>query len=106
MTDTLPPLDKEGYLRDLSDWSPDVASALARDSGIELQEAHWQIIELLRRFHARYDLAPNNRALVKAVAAELGQDKGSSLYLMKLFGGSPAKSAARIAGLPRPTHCL
>ncbi|MCC5873217.1 MAG: TusE/DsrC/DsvC family sulfur relay protein [Gammaproteobacteria bacterium] len=102
----LPPRDKEGYLRDLATWTPAVAEALAAGEDIILTEAHWEVLELLRAFYARHKLAPNNRALVKAVGAELGPDKGRSLHLMLLFGGSFAKTAARIAGLPRPTHCL
>ncbi len=102
----LPPRDKEGYIRDLATWTPAVAVALAAREDIILTEAHWEVVELLRAFYARHKLAPNNRALVKAVGTELGPDKGSSLHLMLLFGGSFAKTAARIAGLPRPTHCL
>jgi tRNA 2-thiouridine synthesizing protein E len=102
----LPALDKDGYLARLEDWSPVVAARLAADEGIELGAAHWEIVEVLRAFHARYELAPDNRALVKAVRAALGPDKGRSIYLMRLFGGSPAKTGARIAGLPRPTNCL
>jgi len=102
----LPPRDKEGYLRDLDTWTPTVAEALAAREDIHLSEAHWEVMELLQAFYARHKLAPNNRALVKAVGTELGPDKGRSLHLMLLFGGSFAKTAARIAGLPRPTHCL
>ena len=102
----MPALDKEGYLRNLGDWSPEVAQRLAAEENIQLTPAHWEILEVLRAFHERYDLAPNNRALVKAVEQSLGADKGRSLYVMRLFGGAPAKTAARIAGLPRPTHCL
>ncbi|MES2603574.1 MAG: TusE/DsrC/DsvC family sulfur relay protein, partial [Pseudomonadota bacterium] len=32
--------------------------------------------------------------------------KGNSLYLLSLFPGSPARLAARIAGLPRPVNCM
>lgn len=103
---TLPALDKEGYLRDLDAWSPVVAHALAELEGIALEAEHWEIVTVLRAFYARHKLAPNNRALAKAVAAEFGPHKGRSIHLMRLFGGSPAKTAARIAGLPRPAHCL
>jgi len=37
---------------------------------------------------------------------KLGADKGNSLHLNKLFNGTPAKLAAKLAGLPRPTNCL
>ncbi|MEE4301722.1 MAG: TusE/DsrC/DsvC family sulfur relay protein [Pseudomonadales bacterium] len=102
----LPPLDKDGYLAALEDWSPAVAELLAVEEGIELGAEHWEIIELLRAFHARYELSPDNRALVKATRQALGPEKGRSIHLMRLFGGSPAKTGARIAGLPRPTNCL
>ena len=46
------------------------------------------------------------RVLVKRVKADLGADLGTSIALMKLFPGSPAKLVARIGGLPRPTNCI
>lgn len=100
------PLDKEGYLENLGDWDPDVAAALADQAGVVLQDAHWEIIHLLRDFHDETGLSPAMRSLVKLVKRELGPDKGNSIYLLKLFPDSPAKLAARIAGLPRPTNCL
>ena len=100
------PTDKEGYLRDLTDWSPEVAEWLARREGIALTSEHWRIIRLVRAFYAAHDLSPAMRPLVRQVRAELGASKGSSLYLLKLFPGNPAKVVAKIAGLPRPTHCL
>ncbi|MEC9483150.1 MAG: TusE/DsrC/DsvC family sulfur relay protein [Halomonas sp.] len=99
-------LDPEGYLADLSDWSPQVAEALAAEEGRELTSEHWEIIEVLRAFYARYEAAPAMRPLVKAVNQALGPEKGRSIYLMKLFPESPAKVAARLAGLPKPTNCL
>lgn len=98
--------DKEGYLKDLSDWNEDIAEEIARDAGIHLLQSHWEIIRLLRQFYRRHQVSPANRALVKLVERELGRDKGRSLYLMKLFGGSPAKQVAKIAGLPKPDNCL
>lgn len=99
-------LDPEGYLCNLDDWSPAVAEALAAKDGRELTSEHWQVIEVLRDFYSRYEMAPAMRPLVKAVGQALGADKGKSLHLMKLFPDSPAKVAARLAGLPKPTNCL
>lgn len=99
-------LDEEGYLYDLGQWSPAVAATLAREDGLELTDEHWEVIEVLRRFYQQYQLSPAMRPLVKAVAAELGPEKGRSIHLMKLFPGSPAKVAARLAGLPKPENCL
>ena len=99
-------LDKEGYLRDLADWDEAVAQALAQQQEISLKPAHWEVLRLLRAFHRRHQLSPATRALVSLVKRELGPDKGRSVYLMRLFRGSFAKTASRIAGLPKPDNCL
>lgn len=99
-------LDADGYLQSLDDWSPEVADALAAAEGLALTADHWQIIELLRRFHAQYQLSPATRPLIKYVAQQLGADKGNSLHLNRLFNGTPAKLAAKLAGLPKPTNCI
>ena len=99
-------VDREGYLEDLKDWSRDVAGCLARQEGLALTEAHWEIIALLRDFHDESGLSPAMRILVRLVRGRLGPEKGNSHYLLRLFPDSPAKLAAKIAGLPRPTNCL
>jgi tRNA 2-thiouridine synthesizing protein E len=102
----LPAQDKEGYLVNLGDWREDVAIALAVDEGVALEPAHWQVIHLLREFYQATETSPAMRPLVTLVKEQLGAECGSSVYLMRLFGGSPAKTVAKIAGLPRPTNCL
>jgi len=99
-------LDKDGFLVDLADWSDDVAQALAEQEGLEMTAAHFEVIHALRRFYAQYQLSPAMRPLVKYIAQELGKDKGSSLYLLSLFPGSPARLASKLAGLPKPDNCL
>ena len=102
----MPPTDKEGYLIDLADWSEVVAGQLAADARVELTDAHWEVIQLVRAFYAKHELSPAMRPLVKWVKQSLGEDKGTSIYLMSLFPGNPAKLSAKIAGLPRPTNCI
>ena len=99
-------LDKDGYLVDLNDWSEDVAHALAAQAGIELRPEHWEILTLLRSFYQEFELSPATRPLIKYTALKLGADKGNSLHLNRLFNGTPAKLAAKLAGLPKPTNCL
>jgi tRNA 2-thiouridine synthesizing protein E len=103
---SFPPVDKQGFLINLDDWNTDVAAAIALNEGISLTDAHWEIIELLRAFYQQYSLSPAMRILVKTVKTELGPNKGNSHYLLKLFPGSPAMLASKIAGLPKPTNCL
>jgi tRNA 2-thiouridine synthesizing protein E len=99
-------LDSEGYLKRLNDWDENVASAIALKDGITLGPSHWEVINLLRIFYKRHQMSPASRALVNLVKRDLGQEKGKSVYLMKLFRGSPAKTASKIAGLPKPDNCL
>lgn len=103
----MPARNNEGFLENASDWTPDSAKAIAAEDGISLTENHWEIIDFLRSFYNRHEMAPpSNRLFVKSVREALGEEKGNSIYLMQLFPGTPAKTACRIAGLPRPTNCL
>ena len=103
----MPVRNNEGFLEDASTWNVSVAQEIAAEDTIELQEKHWEIIKFLRNFYEEHEMSPpSNRLFVKAVREALGEDKGNSIYLMQLFPGTPAKTACRIAGLPRPTNCL
>ena len=99
-------VDQEGYLENLADWTPEVAEQLATSIGLKLGAEHWELIDLIRRFHARTDVVPAMRPLVKLIKEELGNAKGSSLHLNLLFPDGAAKKLAKVAGLPKPTNCL
>lgn len=99
-------LDKEGFLKDLTQWNPKVAEQLAQHEGITLSDEHWEIIHLLQKFYREFELSPAMRPLVKYAGQQLGSDKGKSIYLLSLFPGSPAKFASKIAGLPKPDNCI
>jgi len=104
----LPPaaFDSEGFLRQLEQWTPDVARQIAAAEHLELSDAHWELIDLLRQYYREFDSSPAMRPLVKYCRLKLGADKGRSIYLMTLFPGSPAKIGSKIAGLPKPDNCL
>ncbi len=98
--------DEEGYLANLNDWNPDVATKMAQDDGVELSENHWEVINFLREYYEEYQIAPAVRVLTKAIGKKLGPDKGNSKYLYELFPYGPAKQACKYAGLPKPTGCV
>ncbi len=98
--------DKDGYLRHLSDWNPNVAEWLAEGVNVTLNKDHWDVIHALRNFYADTGISPAMRILVKIVKQKVSLEKGNSIHLLTLFPGSPAKLVAKIAGLPRPTNCL
>lgn len=98
--------DPEGFLTSLSDWTPEVAAELASVQEIELTDDHWEIIDLAREFYREFDHSPSQRPLGRYIKMHLGADKAKSIYLMKLFGSSPAKMVSLLAGLPKPKNCL
>lgn len=100
------PRDKNGYLLDHNNWNIQLAEALAAEENIELTEAHWEVVKFVRDFYEEFDTSPAIRLLVKAMAKQLGEDKGNSKYLYKLFPKGPAKQATKIAGLPKPAKCI
>lgn len=108
MTDfAMPDRNNEGFLENANDWTWDVAALIAADDNIDINQKHREIIEFLRLFYKEHEMSPpSNRLFVKAVKGAFGEEKGNSIYLMQLFPGTPAKTACRIAGLPRPTNCL
>jgi TusE/DsrC/DsvC family sulfur relay protein len=98
--------DPEGFLRELSDWSEDLARAIAEKDGLSLTDGHWEVINFLRQGYAENGTVPNIRILQKLMKAEYGPEKADSKYLYELFPYGPAKQGCRIAGLPKPTGCV
>lgn len=99
-------VDKDGFLVDLGDWNEPVAEALANQEGITLGADHWEILRLLREFYTEFQLSPATRPLVRYATLKLGPEKGNSAHLNRLFNGTPAKLAAKLAGLPKPSNCI
>ncbi|MBF0170007.1 MAG: TusE/DsrC/DsvC family sulfur relay protein [Nitrospinae bacterium] len=98
--------DEDGYLLNLDDWDKDVANFLAQQEGVDMTEAHWEVVDFLREYYDEYKIAPMIRILTKAIGKKLGPDKGNTKYLYELYPGGPAKQACKIAGLPKPTGCV
>ncbi len=93
-------LDEDGFLQDPSKWNREVAEFLAKKEGIEqLTEEHWKVVDYLRDYYLKYQIAPMIRQLVKTTNFELK-------YIYKLFPNGPAKGACKVAGLPKPTGCV
>ncbi|MEI6267553.1 MAG: TusE/DsrC/DsvC family sulfur relay protein [Methylococcaceae bacterium] len=96
----------QGFLVKSADWNEDVAQQLAELNHITLTEAHWEIMLFIRHYYQQFKHLPNARVFTKAIARTLGEDKGNSRYLHKLFPDGPLKYACKLAGLPKPPTCL
>ena len=98
--------DSDGYLVSLHDWNESVAAELAAGENLKLTPEHWEVITLTREFYLQHQLSPATRALVSLMKREFGNEKGNSMYLMKLFKGQSARLVNKIAGLPKPDNCI
>jgi len=99
-------VDDDGYLVSLDDWTEGLAQFLADQDDIKLTPEHWEIINFLRDYYQKYQIAPMIKILVKEIGKAMGKEKGNTKYLYQLYPGGPAKQACRYAGLPKPTGCV
>lgn len=99
-------LDQYGHLLDSCDWSRDVAKRMAQTDGIELTEAHWAVIEILRAYFAETGIEIPMRVLVSRLAKQGREEWASSRALYRLFPEGPVRQGSRYGGLPIPLSCI
>ncbi len=91
-------VNDEGYMTTPSEWSRDIATALATEIGITLTDKHWEVLEYLRK------------SFNEGVALSLRKVGNSGIVdikgLYSLFPGGPLKKSALIAGIPKPASCV
>ena len=91
--------DDGGYMVDAKAWNENIAYAIAEDEGLTLTDRHWIVIDFARsEFFANGD-APTIRRITK-------QTDVNTKELYQLFPDGPAKQAAMVAGLPKPSGCI
>jgi len=90
---------EEGFLTDRSQWSRDVAGALAAEEGIELTDEHWKVIDFITADFQEKQAVPGMRRMNK-----VGGIPTKDLY--RLFPNGPIKKAARISGFSKPASCV
>ena len=77
-------LDDDGYLKDFSQWSAEVARWMAQRNGIELTDEHVKVIRLIRAYYVKHKVGP----ILTMVSRECGK---SYKQLHELFGKQPGK---------------
>jgi TusE/DsrC/DsvC family sulfur relay protein len=92
-------VNDEGFFTDPTQWSEDMAPQIARAEGIELTDRHWQVIKFMRHEYEAKGTGPTVRVLGKTSGVSIKE-------LYQLFPKGPAKTAAKIAGIPKPRGCI
>jgi tRNA 2-thiouridine synthesizing protein E len=91
--------DKEGFMVDPHAWTPEIGEAIAAKLGMKLTERHWIVIHFARKEFETTGQPPTLRKITKTTPVDTKE-------IYQLFPGGPAKTAARIAGLGKPTGCI
>ncbi len=90
----------EGFFTDPTQWTDAMATELATAEGIDdLTEDHWRVIKFMRSEYFDKGTGPTVRMLGKTSGVSVKQ-------LYQLFPKGPAKTAAKIAGIPKPRGCI
>jgi len=93
-------IDDEGFLTDPSQWTEDLASALAANIGIDpLTDGHWKVLRFLREDFDAQGETPG----LRRITAEIGVP---TKELFQLFPKKPGKKMAYVAGVPKPKGCI
>jgi tRNA 2-thiouridine synthesizing protein E len=93
-------VNEEGFLVDPDQWTEEMAPQIAKTAGIEeLTPLHWVVIRFMRDEYEAKGTGPSVRILGKTSGVSIKE-------LYRLFPKGPAKTAARIAGIPKPRGCI
>ncbi|MEI5525491.1 TusE/DsrC/DsvC family sulfur relay protein [Streptomyces brasiliscabiei] len=94
------PVDDEGFFTEPDRWTEPMAEQIAKEGGIEeLTDRHWIVLRFMREQYAARGTGPTVRVLGKISGVSVKE-------LYQLFPKGPAKTAAKIAGIPKPRGCI
>lgn len=95
--------DNEGYLFEPEEWNESVARLLAAEEGLELDKAYWEVLNFMRQYWGRHQVAPDVRHVVDFLINERDVDKKTAKkHLFRLFPYGYVKQACKIAGMLKP----
>ena len=93
-------VDDGGFMLNPDQWSPEIATELARESGIDpLTDRHWEVIDFCRRDAAGKGEPPGVRRITKQTGVSMKE-------IYQLFPKGPGILAAKISGLTKPKGCV
>jgi TusE/DsrC/DsvC family sulfur relay protein len=95
----LPERDGDGYLIDMSQWTPEIGRAMAEADRVELDDTKWQHILKAREYFEEQSVVPPIRKFSKYC----GEDQKA---MFKLWMTGPMKPITKYGGLPKPTGCV
>ena len=98
--------DEEGFLLDPSDWSREIALAIAAGESMPMTDERWAVVNYVRDYFENNHTVPEARTLLKAMKDMLGPDKATRKFLHELFPWGYGQQACKIAGMRKPRKLM
>lgn len=92
-------VNEDGYMTNHSQWTREIAIALAVQVEIEMTDKHWVVIDFIQKDFEVTGKVPTIRR-----AKKVGGIDTKALYA--LFPNGPIKKASLIAGYEKPASCI
>ncbi|MGV6826505.1 MAG: TusE/DsrC/DsvC family sulfur relay protein [bacterium] len=87
------------------DWTEAAGKEAAAELGLELTDAHWEVVYFLRNHCKEHGTSCTARQVIRALS-ERFEDRGGKKFLYSLFPDGPILQACAVAGLPLPANTL
>lgn len=89
----------DGHLADPKAWTPELAQKIAAIQGVTLDEARWTVVKFARADFEQTGASPNIRRLTQGTNL-------TTKDVYALFPKAPARTIAKVAGIPKPAGCI
>lgn len=91
-------VNEEGYLKNMDQWTPELAHEMATKENIVLTDKHFDVLTWLRA-KQKESVQLSIRKVGKSGLVDIKQ-------FYQLFPGGPLKISSKIAGIPKPASCI
>lgn len=88
----------DGYLKNMDQWTPELARELAAKENITLTDKHFEVLNWLRAKQKE-----GTQLSIRKVGTS-GIVDIKQFY--QLFPGGPLKISSKLAGIPKPASCI
>lgn len=99
MSIEIPERDGDGYLRDMTLWTPEIGRAMAEADDVELDDVKWGQIMQAREYYDDESVVPAIRKFAKYI-------NQNQKDIFKMWRTGPMKPITKYGGLPKPTGCV
>ena len=91
-------VNAEGYLKNMDQWTPNLAIEMAAKENIELTDKHFEVLNWLR--------AKQKEGVQLSIRKVGASGLVDIKQFYQLFPGGPLKISSKIAGIPKPASCI